>query len=199
MLDLQFTIEEISDHRVERYFNDLGITNYLISIFFPITIRRYHDYSLNQHASAQLQSAFKVLKSQIVTQALTSTDKNLSFDLDAIQLSVCPIHFPKGGIFLLITPPECSDDIVSTLRHGQFYQHISGLFTRINHQRPVVRLSNREREYVQWIVEGKTTCEIADILSISHSAACFHINNLLRKTQSVTRNQAVAKILLTSL
>lgn len=56
-------------------------------------------------------------------------------------------------------------------------------------------LSNREREVLTWVAEGKTAWEISQILGISDSTVNKHIAGAMRKTGSVTRTQAVAKAL----
>jgi LuxR family transcriptional regulator, quorum-sensing system regulator BjaR1 len=56
-------------------------------------------------------------------------------------------------------------------------------------------LSDREREVLSWVAEGKTAWEISRILGISDSTVNKHIAGAMRKTGSVTRAQAVAKAL----
>ena len=54
-------------------------------------------------------------------------------------------------------------------------------------------LSDREREVLTWVAEGKTAWEISKILGISDSTVNKHIAGAMRKTGAVTRTQAVAK------
>ncbi|KAA3452228.1 LuxR family transcriptional regulator [Mesorhizobium sp. SARCC-RB16n] len=56
-------------------------------------------------------------------------------------------------------------------------------------------LSEREREVLMWVSEGKTAWEISRILGISDSTVNKHIAGAMRKTGSVTRTQAVARAL----
>ncbi|MET3523923.1 LuxR family transcriptional regulator [Mesorhizobium abyssinicae] len=66
----------------------------------------------------------------------------------------------------------------------------------VNHSRPkILTLSDREREVLTWVAEGKTAWEISQILGISDSTVNKHIAGAMRKTGSVTRSQAVAKAL----
>jgi LuxR family transcriptional regulator, quorum-sensing system regulator CviR len=53
-------------------------------------------------------------------------------------------------------------------------------------------LSNREREVLLWIKEGKTNWEISIILMISERTVRFHVANVLNKLQASTRGHAVA-------
>jgi len=56
-------------------------------------------------------------------------------------------------------------------------------------------LSEREREVLTWVAEGKTAWEISQIIGISESTVNKHIAGAIRKTGSVTRTQAVARAL----
>lgn len=53
-------------------------------------------------------------------------------------------------------------------------------------------LSPREREVLQWLMEGKTNWETARILSISERTVKFHVQNVLAKLRSSTRGNAIA-------
>lgn len=50
-------------------------------------------------------------------------------------------------------------------------------------------LTKREQEVVQWIANGKTTWEIAQILSITERTVYFHANNAKDKLNVATRGQ----------
>jgi LuxR family quorum-sensing transcriptional regulator LasR len=52
------------------------------------------------------------------------------------------------------------------------------------------KLSPRERECLKWIAEGKSNGVIADILKISEVTVEFHVHNLFKKLNVVTRLQA---------
>ena len=58
------------------------------------------------------------------------------------------------------------------------------------------RFTNRESECITWASEGKTSWEISRILNISESTVNFHLSNFVKKSQSVNRQQAIAKYLL---
>lgn len=65
------------------------------------------------------------------------------------------------------------------------------------HRPKGLTLSEREREVLTWVAEGKTAWEISRILGISDSTVNKHIAGAMRKTGAVTRTQAVAKALAT--
>lgn len=56
-----------------------------------------------------------------------------------------------------------------------------------------VTLTAREREVLCWTAEGKTACEIGQILSISERTVNFHVNNILEKLAATNKVQAVVK------
>jgi len=56
-----------------------------------------------------------------------------------------------------------------------------------------VRLTNREREVLQWSAAGKTTWEIAMIHSCTTAAIDFHFKNIRRKFQVTSRQAAMVK------
>jgi transcriptional regulator EpsA len=55
------------------------------------------------------------------------------------------------------------------------------------------RLSLREVEILKWAKEGKTNWEISKILGISERTVKFHLQNILRKLDAVSRGHAIAK------
>lgn len=55
------------------------------------------------------------------------------------------------------------------------------------------QLTAREVEVLRWTAEGKTSNEIAQILSISERTTNFHINNVLLKLGALNKTQAAVK------
>lgn len=58
--------------------------------------------------------------------------------------------------------------------------------------KPLPDLTNREIEVLNWIKEGKSSWEISMILKCSKRVVDFHVANIKRKLNAVTRAQAVA-------
>jgi LuxR family quorum-sensing transcriptional regulator LasR len=54
-----------------------------------------------------------------------------------------------------------------------------------------IKLTSRELECIKWIMNGKSSWEIARILSCSEATINFHVSNLLKKFNVHTRQQAV--------
>lgn len=58
--------------------------------------------------------------------------------------------------------------------------------------RPVPELTKKEVEVLHWVKEGKSTWEISVILQCSSRTVNFHVNNIKKKLNSISRAQAVA-------
>jgi DNA-binding CsgD family transcriptional regulator len=54
------------------------------------------------------------------------------------------------------------------------------------------RFTYRELEVLRWLKEGKTSMDIGTILAISERTVNFHVQNIKRKANAVSRAQAVA-------
>lgn len=70
--------------------------------------------------------------------------------------------------------------------------HIALMRTAFSPSDSRALLSAREREVLQWMIEGKTNWETSRILGISERTVKFHVHNILQKLQSSTRGQAIA-------
>jgi len=57
-----------------------------------------------------------------------------------------------------------------------------------------VRLTDRERDTLAWVAEGKSDWEISVILGLSETTVRFHVDNARRKLGAVNRAQAVARL-----
>lgn len=65
--------------------------------------------------------------------------------------------------------------------------------------RPLIKLTKRERECLQWVAVGKTDWEIASILSIAERTVHNHIEGAKAKLEVNSRVQAVVKAFLSNL
>jgi len=54
-------------------------------------------------------------------------------------------------------------------------------------------LTCREVEVLKWTADGKSSCEIADLLSISENTVNFHIKNSVVKLRTANRTAAVVR------
>jgi len=68
--------------------------------------------------------------------------------------------------------------------------HVRSLDSRISDT-----LTDREIDCLNWTAAGKTSAEIADILTLSEHTVNHYLNRATKKLDTVNRTQAVAKAL----
>lgn len=83
----------------------------------------------------------------------------------------------------------------AVLAHLAPHLHLALMRTAFSPSDSHSLLSAREREVLQWMIEGKTNWEASRILGISERTVKFHVQNILAKLQSSTRGQAIAHAL----
>lgn len=111
-----------------------------------------------------------------------------------------PLHGPRGETGMLcLKPSEHGARSMSTMIESlpvaavlRDYLIERVLRTQTEHQ-ATVHLTQREKEVLHWSAAGKTTWEIAMILSCTTSAIDFHFKNIRRKFQVSSRQMAVLK------
>ena len=91
----------------------------------------------------------------------------------------------KLGAYDYVTKPFKNDDIVSNISEA-----LVSYRTSRNMNLPPI--SKREKEVLKWLRKGKSSWDISVILEISERTVNFHINNVMKKFDSITRTQAVA-------
>jgi DNA-binding CsgD family transcriptional regulator len=111
------------------------------------------------------------------------------------------VHNPDGTHFLLgmdgpdPLPPEDSHALARMLAdlhlmamHAQFA--VRRIMLPASANLPPVHLSSRERETLQWVLEGKSNWAIGEILGLSLHTVDFHLRNAARKLAVHDRYQA---------
>jgi DNA-binding CsgD family transcriptional regulator len=68
----------------------------------------------------------------------------------------------------------------------------TNIYGRMRMSSDKVLLSDREREVLEWLKQGKTSWDISVILDISERTVNFHANNIMRKLGAINRAQSVA-------
>ncbi|MEZ2143485.1 LuxR C-terminal-related transcriptional regulator, partial [Bradyrhizobium sp. DN5] len=56
-----------------------------------------------------------------------------------------------------------------------------------------VVLSEREKQCLRWVEEGKSSWAIGVILKVSENTVNFHVKNAMRKLETTSRTQCVVK------
>jgi DNA-binding NarL/FixJ family response regulator len=95
----------------------------------------------------------------------------------------------KQGAYDFITKPPEFDELVTIIKRAVEMRRPK--MKAMNRKTPV--LSNREKEVLKWLKEGKRSWDISRILQISRHTVNFHIKNLFKKLNVVNRTQAVSE------
>ncbi len=90
----------------------------------------------------------------------------------------------KLGAFNYITKPFENIEIVANIKNAL-------LTRRLTSKRHIASLSPREREVLNWLKRGKTSWDISVILNVTERTINFHIDNIMKKLNAVSRTQAV--------
>ncbi len=130
------------------------------------------------------------------------------FMADANEFGICsgasfPVHGGHGESAILsfasgIANSRASADIQAALPFAHLLaSHVHEAIRRVFGDTHLIlsdsKLTERERECLLWSAEGKTTWEIAQILSISGRTVNFHLRNCTRKLNVTNRQQAIAR------
>lgn len=108
----------------------------------------------------------------------------------------------EGSMFAFFNGPPASDEretyfleLLLPQLHvaAQSFDHTDGVDEPSDEIRLDEVLSERELQVLQWVREGKTNQEIAQILVISPLTVKNHVQKILRKLKVTNRAQAVAR------
>jgi LuxR family quorum sensing-dependent transcriptional regulator len=124
---------------------------------------------------------------------------NEATEFDLLSGFNVPVHSIKGPLatvtfagdrFELAWEDRPALMLIAIYAHDRIRELMGVRPLHPNQQRP---LTPREIEVLKWTAEGKTSQDIADILSVSLPTVQSHITNLCRKLDVVTRAQATAR------
>lgn len=119
-------------------------------------------------------------------------------DDDRIFRAICA--GASGYLLKTARPAEILRAIAQVRRGGapidaRIARRVLGMFARLAAPRADYGLSEREREILQHLVEGRTKRQIAGALFLSPHTIDGHVRNVYAKLQVHTRSGAVAKAL----
>jgi len=119
-------------------------------------------------------------------------------DYSITTVAFFPVHCPGGAraaFGFLGDRSQLSHAELGEL--GIFATHAYNIYSKLKNRRPdnEATLTMRELEALHWVANGKTSSEIASILSLSEHTVNTYINNAVRKLDCVNRTQLVAKAL----
>jgi len=141
-------------------------------------------------------------------QSLNAQVMNEAADFGLKSGLSMPIHSPHGELGILSLALDRNDAGARKItRHALPYAqmlaaHIHEAVRRILVSPDIEKpqeLTAREAECLRWAADGKTSWEIAQLLSMSERTANFHLNNAMIKLDVCNRQHAVAKAVLRGL
>ncbi len=113
-----------------------------------------------------------------------------------------PVNFGsqwKGYISFNSPKPVSTSLLTDSLIHKWLNSVVAGVHHMLMQKvlphvmaEAVPKLSKREIECLGWAASGKTSWEIAGIMTLSEATVVFHLNNLIRKLKVKNRTQAIA-------
>ncbi|MCP8900036.1 LuxR family transcriptional regulator [Gilvimarinus xylanilyticus] len=145
------------------------------------------------------------------TYPLTRTQQQIFDEASSLGISdgiAIPIHEP-GGDYACLTISGFADmrelPRVFASEKTELYALATAFHIHIR-QLPsqcAVALTQRERECLKWVAQGKTSWRIGELINVSERTVNFHITNAMKKLGAKTRQQAltnaVAQKIITSL
>jgi len=117
-------------------------------------------------------------------------------DNDTIFRAICA---GASGYLLKMAAVSKIFDAVEEVRGGgaamnaQVARRVLNMFTQFNAPRWDYQLTDREKEILQLLVDGRKKSEIADTLFLSYHTIDTHIRNIYAKLHVNSRSDAVAK------
>jgi LuxR family quorum-sensing system transcriptional regulator CciR len=110
-----------------------------------------------------------------------------------------PLHGPQGNVCLVsFAAGNAHPGPAAELRKlgvlaAQFHAAYSEIGRTEIDRHSVAALSERERECLQWIANGKSSWDVGRILNISEYTVNYHVRNTFRKLDTNSRIAAVVK------
>lgn len=96
----------------------------------------------------------------------------------------------KGVLGFSGLPRKSRHETILTLITPHLHEAMSRILGKQDPYPPDI--TAREKEILQWLMNGKSTWDISTILDISERTVKFHIDNIMRKLDAVNRTHAVA-------
>lgn len=118
-----------------------------------------------------------------------------------------PVHSPQGELGILSfalnhhdkAAREVTQQALPVVQLMAAYVHEATRRVFSLSNTDAVPLSARETECLRWVADGKTSGEIAQLLTMSERTVNFHLNNAMIKLDVSNRQHAVAKAVLRGL
>ncbi|WP_417727329.1 autoinducer binding domain-containing protein [Roseovarius sp.] len=113
-----------------------------------------------------------------------------------------PVRGPYGDIGIFSVTRNCGDSqwlalrkhVIGNLQMAAVHMHDNVMSSNLAMSAlRLPSLSQREREILQWVAEGKSQQDIGDILAISHRTVEVHLRSVRSKLGALTTPQAIGR------
>lgn len=215
-LSTQFDVIRFMKRVTERY----SCRHFMVLNIPPTTSRELSANTVVTNWPPELMSTFDregLMQTSVAFDRLRRSSAPFSFDLDKaasnesrerirdmflrfgiVRGAFFPVHdisgtrgaVSWGGTSAVFTDQQMMELMYVAVHIFQRLAEIRSLEVR-----PADLLSEREIDCLNWTSAGKTSAEIAEILSLSEHTVNHYLNRAARKLDSVNRTQAVAKAL----
>jgi DNA-binding CsgD family transcriptional regulator len=188
--------------------NDSVISYKVVNSSFPVEWfdiylrKKYYKIDpvfINNFNEFQVQYWTDIYNANIPPLEFLSLKNNFGLK-DGYSHGVKSLKGTEGSLFSI----SCNSSV--SRKTTAFHHHVEAILTQIIphlHQalcrieghfevKHVAHLSKKEIEVLNWIKQGKRSWDISVILAISERTVNFHIANIMKKLDAVTRPQAVA-------
>jgi LuxR family transcriptional regulator, quorum-sensing system regulator CviR len=101
----------------------------------------------------------------------------------------------KGGLFCfsgLSMPNDKRTVAIIRLVVPHLHLSLSRIFNGMPSADKVITLSDREKDVLNWLKQGKSSWDVSVILGVSERTVNYHVYNIMHKLEAVNRPQAVA-------
>ncbi len=154
---------------------------------------------INNFTKFQIQYWTDTYKTNILPLEFLSLKNNFGLK-DGYSHGIKSLKGTQGSLFSISCNSSVSCKTIAFHRHveiilTQIIPHLHQALCRIAGQPEVkyaAQLSKKEVEVLNWIKQGKRSWDISIIIGISERTVNFHIANIMKKLDAVTRPQAVA-------
>ncbi|MGH1376252.1 MAG: helix-turn-helix transcriptional regulator [Alphaproteobacteria bacterium] len=178
-------------------------------------MQNYSEEWVNHYNKSEYKSIDPVLQYCFSTnrpftwQGLMDTEKLLDDErllmneakeaklLDGVAVPIHGVNGELAAIGLANTSGnvEVTKDTLSKVRaiSFQFHMAYAEKESMVEQEYTNVKLTDREREILLWVSEGKSDPVIADIIGVSYPTIRYHMNNVFHKLNVNERTLAVVK------
>lgn len=194
------------DHASYATFNPVsgavqGFANYHADWVTHYMTRGFHRIDPTIHISRKAIAPVDWDRLERTTHFRTVFAEAPDFGMSERGLTV-PVRGPYGDIGLFSVTRKCASadwqalrkHVIGNLQMAAVHMHDNVMSSNLSVSALCLpSLSQREREILQWVAEGKSQQDIGDILAISHRTVEVHLRSARSKLGALSTPQAIGR------